>query len=133
METVGRKAKRITSHGLHLPQTKACADFGIRPSAIFQVAISPTGTPWHWLQPMLKCALAKTAGCSARIRVVRYRLKRRTAIARKPVTRGGMRAPVGGGSRRPALSDKDGVLLRVIGVGWIVRRRPSGNNSKGII
>ena len=44
-----------------------------------------------------------------------------------------MRAPVGGGSRRPALSDKDGVLLRVIGLGWIVRRRPSGINSKGII
>ena len=56
----------------------------------------------------------------------RYRLKRRTALPRKPVTRGGMPAPVGGGSRRPALSDKDGVLLRVIGVGWIVRRRPSG-------
>jgi hypothetical protein len=36
-----------------------------------------------------------------------------------------MRAPVGG-SCCHALSDKGAMLLRVIGVGWIVRRRPSG-------
>ena len=75
---------------------------------------------------MLKCALAKTAGRSARIRSFVIASSAGLPCHVKPVTRGGMPAPVGGGSRRPALSDKDGVLLRVIGVGWIVRRRPSG-------
>ena len=93
---------------------------------IFRSLSPRLGTPRHWLQPMLKCALAKNCGMLRPYPVVRYRLKRRSALPRKPVTRGGMPAPVGGGSRRPALSDKDGVLLRVIGVGWIVRRRPGG-------
>ena len=84
------------------------------------------GTPRHWLQPMLKCALAKD--CGTLRPYPRRSLSPQAPVcpARKPVTRGGMPAPVGGGSRRPALSDKDAALLRVIGVGWIVRRRPGG-------
>ena len=107
-------------------ETKPAPILGIRPSANFQVVISPTGTPRHWLQPMLKCALAKNCGMLRPYPRRPLSPQAPDCPARKPVTRGGMPAPVGGGSRRPALSDKDGVLLRVIGVGWIVRRRPGG-------
>ena len=95
------------------PETKPAPILEIRPSANFQIVTSPTGTPRHWLQPMLKCALAqKLRDCSARIRSVVVIASSAGLPSRKPVTRGGMRAPVGGGSRRPALSDKDGVPLR---------------------
>ena len=99
------------------PETKPAPILRIRPSANFQVVTSPTGTP-----RALASANAKVRPCqklrdAPPVSAATLSPQAPDCPARKPVTRGGMRAPVGGGSRRPALSDKDGVLLRVIGVG----------------
>ena len=120
-------------HGLHLFRNEACADSGNPAKRKFSGRYLPDGDA-----AALASANAKVRPCQ-KLRDAPPVSGRSLSPqapdcpARKPVTRGGMRAPVGGGSRRPALSDKDGVLLRVIGVG--LDRAPEAGriNSKGII